>query len=167
MSLFRVDNPAWISSLLEGGYAFLPPAALLEDLTAEHAHAKPSGLPHSIAEIVAHMAFWQEWFNRCASQGYAGLPEHAADGWPGADSWPEACERYLAAVREAKRLAESDSPLHDPLLPAGAENPFLAQETKGSGLIHAAMHSGHHLGQIVTIRQLLGVWPPRAGSLTW
>jgi hypothetical protein len=29
------------------------------------------------------------------------------------------------------------------------------------------VHSSHHLGQVVTIRQLLGLWPPPAGALTW
>jgi hypothetical protein len=29
------------------------------------------------------------------------------------------------------------------------------------------VHSSHHLGQIITIRQLLGLWPPPGGTLTW
>jgi hypothetical protein len=30
-----------------------------------------------------------------------------------------------------------------------------------------ATHTAHHLGQIIVLRQLLGAWPPPAGSWTW
>jgi uncharacterized damage-inducible protein DinB len=32
---------------------------------------------------------------------------------------------------------------------------------------HVAVHTAHHIGQIVTLRQLLGAWPPPQGSHTW
>ena len=41
------------------------------------------------------------------------------------------------------------------------------QESCGSGILQAAMHSGHHLGQIITMRQLMGLWPPPGGTITW
>jgi hypothetical protein len=28
-------------------------------------------------------------------------------------------------------------------------------------------HNGYHLGRIVLLRQLLGIWPPPAGGDTW
>lgn len=34
-------------------------------------------------------------------------------------------------------------------------------------LIHVAQHNAHHLGQVVTLRQVLGCWPPPGGSYTW
>ena len=43
---------------------------------------------------------------------------------------------------------------------------FVQRESPGPGLLHAAIHSSHHLGQIVTIPQLLQLWPPAAGSMT-
>jgi uncharacterized damage-inducible protein DinB len=167
-TLYRSDDPALLAALFDGGNAFLPPAAILDGLTEEQAMAKPHGVPHSIAEIVAHMAFWQEWFNGCVTSGYSGIPGQAVGGWPAAEGWTETHERYLAALAEGKRLASKEAGrLQDALLPAGARNPFLEKETLGSGLLHGALHGGHHLGQIVTIRQLLGAWPPPAGSLTW
>jgi hypothetical protein len=44
--------------------AFLPPARTLEHLGAKDAERRPAGAPHSMAEIVSHMAHWQEWFAR-------------------------------------------------------------------------------------------------------
>lgn len=47
------------------------------------------------------------------------------------------------------------------------EAPGLGHYTIADALTHLAIHNAHHLGQIVTIRQILGVWPPPDGSWTW
>ena len=168
-TLYRVDDRRLLADLLGGANAFLGPAAVLAGLSAEQAHTKPHGLPHSIAELVAHMSYWQEWFNGCAAAGFTGIAEHAPEGWPAvpADGWGAVRERYFAAIEEAKRIAATSESLGEAVLPPGVDIPPLAKESRGSGLLHAAMHSGHHLGQIVTIRQLLGLWPPASGSMTW
>lgn len=47
------------------------------------------------------------------------------------------------------------------------------QRAKGSGksplemLIAVAAHNSYHAGQAVVLRQLLGMWPPPSGGLTW
>lgn len=168
-TLYRIDDRNLLTGLLSGEGGFHGPAIVLDGLSAEQALAKPSGLPHSIAEIVAHMCYWQDWFNACARNGFTGAPEHADEGWPAvsADGWDTLREHYLASIDEAKRIVAVSDSLDDALLPPGVPIPFLAKESRGSGILHAAVHSGHHLGQIVTLRQLLGLWPPAAGSLTW
>ena len=168
-TLYKVDDRSLLTGLLSGEGGFLGPAAVLDGLTAEQALAKPHGLPHSIAEIVAHMCYWQEWFNGCAVAGFTGIPEHAADGWPAvaADGWDAVRTRYLAAIEQARQIVAASDSLDQSLLPPGVPIPFLARESRGSGILHATVHSGHHLGQIVTMRQLMGVWPPPAGSMTW
>ena len=42
----------------------IPPARALEHLTLDAAERRLPGASHSIAEIVAHMEFWQRWFLR-------------------------------------------------------------------------------------------------------
>jgi uncharacterized damage-inducible protein DinB len=167
--LYRVDDPNLLTSVLRGEGIHLEPGAVLDGLTASQAHAKPHGLPHSIAEIVAHMCYWQEWFNGCATVGFTGIAEHAVDGWPAVphDGWDGLRARYLDSVEEAKRIAAESVSLADPVLPPGVDVPILANESRGAGLLRAAVHSSHHLGQIITIRQVLGLWPPPAGSITW
>ncbi len=111
-TLYRVDDPNLLTSVLSGEGVHLEPDAILDGLTADQAHAKPHGLPHSIAEIVAHICYWQEWFNKCAVVGFSGIAEHAVDGWPAVppDGWDALRTRYLHSVAEAKRIAaESDS----------------------------------------------------------
>ena len=168
-ALYKVEDRELLVGLLSGEGGFHGAAAVLEGLTTEQALSKPRGLPHSIAEIVAHMCYWQEWFSRCAAEGFTGVAEHASEGWPAVapDGWEALHTRYLRAIEEAKQIAATSTALGDPLIPPSVPIPFFAKESKGSGILHAVVHNGHHLGQIVTIRQLMGAWPPPAGSMTW
>ena len=145
-TLYRIQDRDLLMGLLSGAGGFHGPAAVLEGLTAEQALAKPHGLPHSIAEIVAHMCYWQEWFTRCANEGFNGVVEHAPEGWPALapDRWEVLRTRYLAAIDEAKKIVAKSTTLDDPLLPPNVLIPFLAKESKGSGILHAVVHSGHH-----------------------
>ena len=168
-TIHKVDDRALLTSVLNGEGVYLAPAAILDGLTPEQAHAKPHGLPHSIAGIVAHMCYWQEWFNECVSTGFTGIAQHAVDGWPAVppDGWDAVRTRYQRALQEAMRIAAESDSLGDPLLPPNVKLPSLAKESRGSGILQAALHSGHHLGQIITMRRLMGLWPPPGGTITW
>jgi len=168
-ALYRADDRNLLTSVLVGESVHLEPAAILDGLTGEQAHAKPHNLPYSIAELVAHMCYWQEWFNACLVSGFTGIAKHSVDGWPTvhADGWDVLRARYLYSIEEAKRLAAESASLADSLLPAAVNIPSLARESHGSGLLRAAVHSSHHLGQIITMRRLMGLWPPPGGTITW
>jgi uncharacterized damage-inducible protein DinB len=157
-----------LKSLLRGAHAYLSPAAALAGLSAADAASRPPNVPHSIAEIVAHMAFWQEWFlDRCDSKA-APSPATAALGWPNVDgeAWDAMRERFDAGFKRALTIAEDESRLAEPIAPP-IEMKFLATYTVGDALTHVALHNGHHIGQVITLRQLLGAWPPPAGRWTW
>lgn len=53
------SSPRFIEGMIEEWSSFIPASRALNDLSAEHAVAKPDGWPHSIAEVVAHMLYWQ------------------------------------------------------------------------------------------------------------
>jgi len=149
--------------LLFGAHAFLPPAQVLAGLSPDNASRRIPGVSHSIAEIVAHLVFWQDWLiNRCSGIAVA-APEHAAEGWPAAGQaeWEMLRGQFLDGLERARRLPAAgrvDPPI---------ESPPLAEYTIADALIHLSQHNAHHLGQIVTVRQALGVWPPPEGSFTW
>jgi uncharacterized damage-inducible protein DinB len=157
-----------LKSLLRGAHAFLTPTAALEGLSTADAASRPANVPHSIAEIVAHMAFWQEWFlDRC--EGKAGLsPASAAVGWPNVDDkeWNAVRERFEAGFKRALTLADDGARLAQLIAPP-IEMKHLATYTVGDALTHVALHNAHHVGQVIALRQLLGSWPPPAGSWTW
>jgi uncharacterized damage-inducible protein DinB len=157
-----------LKSLLRGAHAYLSPTAALGGLSAADAASRPANVPHSITEIVAHMAFWQEWFlDRCDGK-VVPSPTSAALGWPEVDeeNWDAVRERFDAGFTRALTLAEDRERLGQPIAPP-IEMKHLATYTVGDVLTHVALHNAHHVGQVITIRQLLGSWPPPAGSWTW
>jgi uncharacterized damage-inducible protein DinB len=154
--------------ILRGAHAFLSPNATLAALPNDLALLKPVDSPHSVADIVAHMAFWQQWFlDRCDGLPIP-PPPHAALGWPAVQSgeWNAVLARFEAGLARANALANDEERTARPLVPA-LETEFLAHYTTADALIHISLHNAHHLGQITTLRQQLGAWPPPSGSYTW
>jgi uncharacterized damage-inducible protein DinB len=153
--------------LLVDTHPHLPPAATLAGITPMDALRRIAGLPHSIAEIVAHMTYWQEWFTARAEGRAEAMPATAAVGWPAvADGdWPAVSDRFVAGL---DRLAEVVS-AHEPDLPLAPAIEFglVAGYSYRDVWEHVAQHNAHHLGQVVVLRQILGIWPPPSGSYTW
>ena len=127
-----------------------------------------SGTPHSVAEIVAHMAFWQDWFlDRCDGAATPVVAQ-ASLGWPGVanDQWESVLEGFQNGFTRALALAEDDTRVDTLVTPAIEFGPLEHYRIRDA-LTHIALHNAHHLGQVVTLRQQLGAWPPPAGSWTW
>jgi uncharacterized damage-inducible protein DinB len=154
--------------LFQGAHAHLAAPAALAGLAPALADQQPPGTPHSIAEIVAHMTFWQAWFlDRCDGQPTP-IVAPAALGWPAVarGSWEAGRERFEAGFARGLALS-GDSARLDAALAPPVDFPPLATYTIRDALTHVALHNAHHLGQVITLRQQLGAWPPPAGSWTW
>jgi uncharacterized damage-inducible protein DinB len=153
--------------LLVETFVHMPPARALEQLGIEDAERR-QGAVHSIAEIVAHLSFWQEWFCRRCEGVAEPMVASAATGWPSVTpgAWTDVRARFLAGLERAVALGDAadtpDRPLDPPI-----EFPQLAGYTLRDALVHVASHNAHHLGQIIVLRQLMGLWPPPSGSWTW
>ena len=146
--------------------AYLAPGKALEGLSASDAERRVEGASHSVAEVVAHLSFWQDWFYaRCTGTAKAMIAS-AADGWPtvAAGSWAALQSHFVERLHQLAALADTD--VSKTVSPA-IEFPPLANYTIGDALIHVATHNAHHIGQVIVMRQLLGAWPPPAGSWTW
>jgi uncharacterized damage-inducible protein DinB len=157
-----------LRSVLRGAHSYLAPQATLAGLAPDIAVRTPAGTEHSIAEIVLHMAFWQEWFlDRCDGVSTP-APARADAGWPAAasTSWDAILERFNAGFNRALQLADDDTRTPLTISPP-LEFDHLAKYTQGDALIHLALHNAHHLGQVITLRQQMDAWPPPAGSWTW
>lgn len=145
-------------------FPHIPPARALEDLAADEAERRLPGATHSVAEIVAHLTFWQEWFSdRCAGVARP-LVASAAEGWPAVTpgSWPSIRTRFLSGL---ERIAVMEDP--ERAVAPAIEFPPLAHYSVGDALVHIAQHNAHHLGQVILLRQMMGRWPPPSGSYTW
>ena len=156
-----------LRALYRGAHSYLPHPHALDGLSAEQAALRPGGAPHSIAEVVAHMAFWQDWFlDRC--EGTATPNPPAVLGWPHItpDQWAAVRARFDHGFERALTLAKDDARVTRPITPP-LEFDHLASYTIGDALTHLALHNAHHLGQVITLRQQIGAWPPPRGSWTW
>ncbi|MQA29941.1 MAG: DUF664 domain-containing protein [Luteitalea sp.] len=152
-------------ALLIETHVHIPPGHALEQLGAADAERRLPGAGHSIADIVSHMSFWQEWFcRRCAGVADR-LPAPAARGWPDVTpgSWPDLHARFAAGLERAAALADRV----DQAITPAIEFAPLAGYTVGDALVHIAQHNSYHLGQVVLLRQMMSLWPPPSGSWTW
>jgi uncharacterized damage-inducible protein DinB len=157
--------------LVGDGYGAAPDH-ILEGLAEEVVHRKPEGAPHSIYEELWHVVFWQQvtldWIGGVETP----FPASPADGFPTVqdmekESWKELCGRFFRgaheaaeATRDKERLAKM---VRCPSRPGQAVRVMSAREQ----VENLAAHNAYHLGRIVLLRQLLGVWPPQSGGFSW
>jgi uncharacterized damage-inducible protein DinB len=81
-------------------------------------------------------------------------------------SWPALHRQFLSTLERAAALGDDVDRLASPITPA-LEFPPLAHYTVRDALVHVANHNAHHLGQVIILRQVMGLWPPPSGSWTW
>jgi len=135
----------------EDAVARMPPARRGE---------RPEALPYSVWELVEHIRRAQHDI-----LVYCRDPDYEMPDWPG-DFWPDeqapadaaAWTESLAAVADDRdalcELArEEPLDLYDPV-PSSDEHTYLRE------LLLVADHNAYHVGQIVTVRRQLGLWPP-------
>lgn len=145
----------------------LSPPLILDGLPVDAAERRLPDAPHSIAEIVSHLSFWQAWFiQRCEGVDVP-MAATAALGWPAIapGGWPQIKGGFCAGLDALVALGERGD-LGAPVTPP-IPFPPLANYTLRDVIEHVAHHNAHHLGQIVVLRQMMGQWPPPAGSWTW
>lgn len=165
-----MDSPSGklIKHILEGP-GFTPLARAISGITQEQATAKPCDTPHSIADILAHLNFWQSWTLAAVNGNHQPMPAKAADGWVGlTGSWENLLDEFLNVLAEAKALTENDALLQKPFDPESKIGWGFEKHSIGEAVLDViAVHNAHHLGQIILLRRMLGAWPPEGGGSTW
>ncbi len=123
---------------------------------------RPEALPYSVWELVEHIRRAQhDILVYCQTADYE-MPDWPADYWPDAQvpaddaAWTDA----LAQVEEERDalcdLVRDDTvDLYD-TVPSHDEHTYLRE------MLLVADHNAYHVGQIVTVRRQLGLWPPSA-----
>jgi uncharacterized damage-inducible protein DinB len=161
-----------LAELLVSDGAFARPAQILEGLTQELAHKVPAGAPHSIYEELWHVAFWQQVTLDWIAGVETPYPASPRDGFPTLldaekEYWEQLCERFLAGADRAAEAAGDPARVNvDVRCPSRPGQPVRVMAVREQ-LENMAAHNAYHLGRIVLLRQLLGVWPPAGGGFTW
>lgn len=157
--------------LVGEGYAAAP-AKILEALNDDVAHRKPEGAPHSIYEELWHLAFWQQVTLNWVAGVETPFPASPRDGFPAVldaerETWNQLCERFLRGAEQsaaaARNSAELDKQIRCPSRPGQATRVMSVRDQ----LENLAAHNAYHLGRVVLLRQLMGLWPPPSGGFGW
>jgi hypothetical protein len=114
------------------------------------------------------MAFWQDISLDWVEGRPTAYPLHASEGFPAnqTESWPSVRDRFLKGIEIAASVAEDDARL-DTIVACPRTNEPDRVMTVREQLESLAAHNGYHLGRIVLLRQLQGIWPPPDGGESW
>ena len=119
----------------------------------------PAGAEHSLWQLVEHLRIAQDdilEFCRTAKYKKKKWPD---DYWPAspaprsASAWTKAIAAYRRDRKAFQRLAADTKRDLFATIPHGTGQTYLRE------ILLAADHAAYHIGQIVAVRRLLGIWP--------
>jgi uncharacterized damage-inducible protein DinB len=155
----------FVNALIGKG-AHLSPKAVLEGLSVAQVRRRPVKGLATIWEQLAHIVYWQDFLLRVSEGKEPKAPRSAELGWPAMpplagsrNGWAKLVKRFERGLAAAALIAEEKTPT------AGVKPG--SRRTFGGILLTLADHNSYHLGQIVTLRRLIGSWPPHSGGTTW
>jgi uncharacterized damage-inducible protein DinB len=130
----------------------------VKDWPRELRSVVPEGVPYSAWQLVEHLRLAQrDILEFCRSSRYrarqwpdAYWPKIAAP--PRADSWDRSIAAFGRDLEALRRLAA------DPKIDLFAKIPHGTGQTYLRELILVADHNAYHVGQLVLLRRLLGIW---------
>lgn len=125
-----------------------------------HRGTRPENVPYSVWELVEHIRRAQhDILVYCQELNYQ-MPDWPDDFWPeesapsGSEAWSDSISQVQADRDAMCKLVRDDTVnLHD-TVPSSDEHTYLREA------LLVADHTAYHVGQIVTVRRQLGLWPP-------
>ncbi len=131
----------------------------VKDFPPEKMNACPQGSPHSAWELLEHIRLAQRDILEFSQSA-----DYKPRNWP-ADYWPDpAAQTSAAEWKKAVRSVIEDRDAFIALLrdhDRGLNQPFPWGE--GQTLLREALliadHNAYHVGEIVLLRRILGIWP--------
>jgi uncharacterized damage-inducible protein DinB len=144
--------------LLRGGNAHVSFEKAVANMPEDLRGKKPRGIPYSPWQQLEHIRICQ-W----DILEYIRNPHHKSPEWP-EGYWPEGASPARNAWAKSVKAFQADrqalldmaaDPSTDLLarVPADPDGPTILHE-----LLLVAEHNAYHLGQLIVLRRLLGVW---------
>jgi hypothetical protein len=147
-------------ALLRGGQAHADFETAIKDFPVEARGKVPIGLPYSAWQLLEHLRFTQRDILDFSAPPTGGYHGHK---WPDA-YWPETAEPPTpSAWDHAVAEIRSDQKKFEALLTKPNVDLYRAfLWGDGQNLLREALliadHNAYHLGEIVMLRRLLGIW---------
>ena len=148
---------AQLASLLDFDGAHATFDAAVEGIPPEMRGRVPDGLPYSLWMLLEHLRIAQrDILDFCRDPEYPRL-HWPDDYWPSTEppsgeAWDQAIADYHTDLEVLKAMAM------DPEVDLFAKIPHGTGQTYLRELLLVADHGAYHVGQLVLIRRLLGIW---------
>ena len=147
-----------VLELLRGGHAHLRLEEAIKDFPAKLRGVVPEGAEHSAWELLEHIRIAQ-WDILEFSRNRKHVSPEFPDGyWPQGDAppndaaWRKSVAGFRADLEAMQKLVE------DPATDLLAPIPWGGDQNIMREAMLVADHNAYHLGQLVMLRRLLGVW---------
>ncbi len=131
---------------------FVPASVAVAGLTADQANWSPAKGNHSVGQLAYHLWFWDSRaladFKGEKSPAFTGNNDETFDNFNPAQ-WDDLVKKLNQV------LSDWDTAV------ANADDQKLA--ANASLIEHVAAHNAYHIGQILYVRKLEGVWDPSKG----
>ena len=118
-------------------------------------------MPHSLYEELWHIDYWLRFSLAMIRDEGPALPAHSSAAFPPDNatldeaSWRELLDRVREGLDTLAGLARDETVL---------ARTFRPDRTVEGELTVVATHNAYHFGRMVTLRQLLGIWPAELGD---
>jgi uncharacterized damage-inducible protein DinB len=159
------DWRAIVASSLDWEQAHSSLENALKGLPSDLRGKRPNGFAHSTWELLEHIRITQhDLLDFVQNPDYEEKLVWPKDYWPPAPapSGDKAWNESIAAWRKDRMALERFT--------TDTKQDLTAKIPRGTGqtylrtVLVAVDHASYHLAQIVTVRQLLGAWPPPKGK---
>ncbi|MGA7857914.1 MAG: DinB family protein [Terracidiphilus sp.] len=131
---------------------FVPANIAVEGLTAEQAMWSPGKGNHSVGQLAYHLWYWDDRmlrdFKGERQEPFKGNNTETFDNFTPAQ-WDDLVKKLNQVMIDWERAVET------------ADDKTLAE--KGSLVATISSHNAYHIGQILYVRKLQGVWDPNKG----
>jgi hypothetical protein len=145
--------------LLAWGDAHATHERAVNNVPEEYRAKVPKGLPYSPWMVLDHLTRTQfDILDFCRNPNYT-QPPWPDDYWPptaeppSATAWDESVARFRTDRAALQQLAA------DPSVDLTAKIPWGSGQTYMREIVLAADHAAYHVGELIVIRRLLGIWP--------
>lgn len=131
----------------------------VNDIPANLRGTRPEGLPYSAWELLEHLRIAQrDILDFCVDPNYKEDKKWPDDYWPQSPepasdaAWDESIREFVADRTAMQKLAADTSLDLDTKIPHGSGQTYLRE------LVLTLDHNAYHIGQLVLVRRLLGIW---------
>ncbi len=132
----------------------------IDGIPSETRGVRAAGFEHSPWQLLEHMRLAQEdILDFCVNPTYAHTKAWPEDYWPrdpvppGPDAWTESLASFTRSRDALKRLAREVEDL-TATVPTGT-----GDQTYLRALLLVVDHTAYHVGQLISVRRALGIWP--------